>query len=464
MPLTGYLIRHIHWPLMERLKENRTRVYLQELRKSQHLDPGELLNRQRRKLTALLRHAARHVPAYEEYAHELTDDSHLREPERLLQNLPVLTKSKFRETADQYLSRGMHISRLIPNRTGGSTGEPTRFYLDRPTVERYEAARWLGLSWHGIRIGDPSVMIWGSPIELTQQQARRHRIKERFLKNRIMIPAYELDENRLEQDLRLIRRFRPAYLYGYASALHMLAEMMINRGTPLQHQLKAVISTAESLHEYQRDTIQAAFQAPVVNEYGARDGGMIAYQCPAGRMHAFTENGYLEVVDPVTFAPLPAGKPGLLLVTDLHNYAMPRLRYQLGDIAAFSPDTCSCGIQYPLLAQIDGREDDMFVSTRGHYVHGHYINHIVRNLEGFRTFQLIQHKPHLLTLKLVKDAEKYSPAEESRLLSGIRSALGEDISITVRYVEEIPPAASGKRRYAIREFPLTLGLNRFGNV
>ncbi len=464
MPLTGYLIRHVHWPLMERLKENRTRHYLQELRDSQHLDRGALLTNQRRRLHSLLHHAVQHVPAYEEFAAEFSSNSDPHQPERFLQQLPVLTKSHFRNASQAYLARGADPSRLLPNRTGGSTGEPTHFYLDRPTVERYEAARWLGLSWHGIRIGDPSVMIWGSPIELGQQQAKRHRMKERYLKNRLMLPAYDLDERRLEQDLRLIRRFRPSYLYGYASALHTLAQMMRQRSIRLRHRLKAVVSTAESLHDHQRAAISDAFGAPVVNEYGARDGGIIAYQCPAGRMHAFTENSWLEVVDPVSKHPLPTGKAGLLLVTDLHNYAMPRLRYQVGDIVAFSPETCSCGVQYPLLAQIDGREDDMFVSTRGHYVHGHYFNHIVRNMDSFRTFQIVQHEPHRLTLKLVKDEENYSPADETRLLTGIRSALGEDISINVRYVDEIPPSSSGKTRYAIREFPLTLATMGSGNA
>jgi phenylacetate-CoA ligase len=454
MPLTGFFIRRVHWPLMERLKANRTRHYLRELQESQHLEPDDLQANQRRKLKNLLAHAVQNVPAYVPYASEFAAEP--EHPELVLQRLPVLTKERFRETAAQYLAANADSARLIPNRTGGSTGEPTRFYLDRPTVERYEAARWLGLSWHGIRIGDPSVMIWGSPIELNRQQERRYRAKERWLKNRLLLSAYELDERRLDEHLSLISGFRPAYLYGYASALYLLAEMMRKRGVRLPHRLHAVVSTAESLHDHQRQAIAEAFQAPVVNEYGARDGGIIAYQCPAGQMHVFPENCYLEVVDPLTKQPLPAGQPGLLLVTDLHNTVMPRLRYQLGDIVALSPERCSCGIPFPLLAQIDGREDDMFVSLHGHYVHGHYFNHVVRNLESFRTFQIVQHEPHRLTLKLVKHPDRYNPADEARLLAGIRSALGDGVTVTVAYVEQIPPTASGKIRYAIREFPISL--------
>ncbi|MGG4452279.1 phenylacetate--CoA ligase family protein [Brevibacillus porteri] len=455
MSTTGFLIRHVQWPLMEALKGNCIRPYMKELQAAEHLSAEALNVQQREKLVKLLDHAIQNVPAYTAFA---PDWSKMREmPERFLQRIPVLTKAHFRQNADQYMSQGLQTKSLLANRTGGSTGEPTQFYLDRPTVERYEAARWLGLSWYGIRIGDPCVMIWGSPLELNAQQARRYRWKERWLKNRMMISAYELDERHLEANLRLIRDFQPAYLYGYTSALHTLATMLLRRGMTLGIPLKAVVSTAESLHEHQRQTIAQAFDAPVVNEYGARDGGIIAYQCKAGSMHAFSGNCYLEVVDPITHIPVYKGYPGALLVTDLHNTVMPRLRYQLGDVVALSDSACSCNLPFPLLASIDGREDDMFLSLNGRYVHGHYFNHIVRNMDSFRTFQIVQHEPERLSLRLVKEPERFLPADEAKLLAGIRSALGQ-VSIQVSYVETIPPASSGKTRYAIREFPLTSAL------
>ena len=455
MAVTGFWIRQVQWPLMEVVKENRTRPYMQELKLAQHLSKDMLEWRQREKLAKLLDHAVHNVAAYEPYRSAWRE--YREAPERFVQKLPILDKTHFRRNAEQYLSKNIRPDKLIANRTGGSTGEPTRFYLDRPTVERYEAARWLGLSWHGIRIGDPCVMLWGSPLELNQQQARMHRFKERWLKNRLLLSAYELDERRLDTQLKLIRRFRPAYLYGYASALYTLSQMMLARGVTLGISLKAVVSTAESLHEHQRRAMEAAFAAPVVNEYGARDGGIIAYQCQAGNMHAFSENSYLEVVDPLTRIPVFPGVPGSLLVTDLHNTSMPRLRYQLGDVVALSGKSCPCPVSFPLLETIDGREDDMFISQNGQYVHGHYFNHIVRNLDSFRTFQIVQHEPQRLSLRLVKEPERFLPADEAKLLAGIRSALGE-VSVQVSYVEHIPPSSSGKVRYAIRECPLTSAL------
>lgn len=119
----------------------------------------------------------------------------------------------------------------------------------------------------------------------------------------------------------------------------------------------------------------------------------------------------------------------------------------------------NCGIGYPLIEHIDGREDDMFVSEHGTFVHGHYFNHIIRNMSSFRTFQIVQHERQRVSLKLVKEPKVYLPAEEAQLLEGIRAALG-NVDVQVSYVEQIAPSASGKFRYAIREFPLTTDLLR----
>jgi phenylacetate-CoA ligase len=450
--MKAWAIRRLLWPAME-MRGNRIREYLAEMQATAGRSADEVRALQRDRLRELLRFAVTNVPAYRPYADRvgaLLD----ADPEQALRALPVLTKRAFNDRRDDYFADGVDRTKLIANRTGGSTGEPTTFYMDRITVEHYEAARWRGLGWHGIRIGDPSVMIWGSTIELNQMQSRKYWLKERLLKNRIMIPAYALKAENVEQYLRQIRAFRPHYLYGYASALQLLADLMLERGLKPGVALKAVVSTSETLHPHQRESIEAAFGCKAVNEYGARDGGILAYECPHGGMHIAADNAWLEVVDLETLEPVPVGQRGLLLVTDLHNRVMPRLRYQLGDVAALSPDTCTCGMGLPLLAAIEGREDDTFVAQDGTFIHGHYFNHLMRNLTGFRTFQIIQHSRDRVTVKLVKHESRYRPEEERTFLDGIRRALGNGVEIRTEYVDDIPRGPSGKLRYAIREFSL----------
>ncbi|MBO8170316.1 MAG: phenylacetate--CoA ligase family protein [Bacillaceae bacterium] len=453
MNATSFFIRHALFPVMEKVKGNRIRAYLSELMASQWHSSEQIQAYRMEKLKKLLLHAVEHVPAYHPYR-ELRPAIE-QNPAEALKQFPILTKQAFQSKHQDYISQAVNQSDLIQNRTGGSTGEPVSFYMDRYTVEHYEAARWRGLSWHGIRIGDPSVMIWGSPIELSQQQQKKYELKERFLKNRIMIPAYELRSEKLDEYLEQMNRFRPDYLYGYASALHLLATLVKKSGKQLSFPLKGVVSTAETLFDHQREEIQDVFGCPVINEYGARDGGMIAYECPQGSMHIQAENLWIEVIDLQSRQPVDPGQEGLILVTDLHNLAMPRLRYQIGDVGALGNRACSCGRGLPVLEKVGGREEDIFVGTDGHYIHGHLFTHIARNLNEIQQFQVIQHKPDQITLKIV-----VSDGDRSRMDRDVRTFVDQikekvgNPEVHVEYVSEIPVSASGKVRPAIREFAL----------
>lgn len=445
-------IEQIVYPAMEKLKGNKIRSYIQELKLSQEFTRQMLDELQRERLRKLLKHCIENVPAYRKFRHlaQKIDES----PYTALQEFPVLTKSHFTQHADEYLAQGVDKAALICNRTGGSTGEPVKFHLDRVTVEHYEAARWRGLSWWGIGLGDPSVMIWGSPIEMTQNQSRVYRLKERLLKNRTIVPAYGLDPQKVRDYVNMINSFKPEYIYGYASILSAFAQLMKEQGLRIIKKLKGVVSTAETLYDDQRLLIQSSFGAPVINEYGARDGGIIAYECPSGSMHITEENLILEILDIQTAKKAEDGHSGLVIVTDLHNYSMPRLRYLLGDVARLSNEGCECGRRLRVLQAIEGREDDIFVSKEGKLVHGHFWNHIARNMGGIRQFQLIQHNRENVTLRIVKN-EKFKPEEVEFFVHQIRDVLG-DSNINLVYCEGIEPTTSGKLRYAVREFPILL--------
>lgn len=450
MDINAHIIRGMVFPAMEALKGNRIRRNLQYLRETQHQSPDALHQLQSDALKNLLTHCVEKVPAYQHFRHLLSSIEN--DPLSALQQFPILTKKSFMENAEQYFTEGVDKQSLISARTGGSTGEPVLFYIDRTTVEFYEAARWRGLSWWDIHIGDRSVMIWGSPIELNEKQKAKYRVKERLLKNRTILSAYDINPESIRSHVEFLHQYRPSYIYGYASALHLFARLMLKEGLQLHIPLKGIVSTSETLYDFQRVDIEKAFGAKTVNEYGARDGGIIAYQCPHGKMHITAENAIIEIVDMHTGQPVEPGKSGLVLVTDLHNKVMPRLRYQVGDVAALSASPCGCGIHLPVMEEIQGREDDTFVSTSGRLIHGHFFNHIARNLNGIKQFQIIQHTPTELSLKIIKDIA-YDEKELEHFKAEILKAMGE-VTLRVEFVDSIPLSASGKIRYAKREFPL----------
>jgi phenylacetate-CoA ligase len=450
MNITGTLIRQAAFPAMERLKHNRIRADLTELLASERRTPEELRALQTAKLQKLLAHAVRHVKAYRSYGDLLPWIE--SDPARAMAQLPILTKADFRERRDDFLADGADTSALILNRSGGSTGQPVTFYMDRHTVEYSEAARWRGLTWWGIRIGDPYVMLWGSPIELSQQQLRRYRLYERWFKNRIVIPAFDLNAAQIGAYIEKMESFRPDYLYIWPSTLELFIKLMREKGHRPRVRLKAIVSTAETLHPHQRRLFEETFACPVVNEYGAREGGILAYECPEGRLHATVENSWIEVLDLATGEPALPGVPGKLVVTDLNNFVMPRLRYQLGDVIATSAERCPCGRGLPVLQSLEGREDDTFVTTDGRYVNGQYFTNIARTLGSIAQFQIVQTARDAITLKLV-DHPGLTDVDVQAFREAILQHMGP-VRLTMERLPEIPVSGSGKFRVAIREFPL----------
>lgn len=450
MDIVKLAIERVLYPLMEKRKGNRVRANIRELQASERLPPDSMDNLRVEKLTRLLHVCADKVPAFA----DLKDRRNAidSDPAGVLQSLPILTKALYMKNPDAYVADGTNPATLIKNRSGGSTSESITFYMDRHTVEYYEAARWRGLSWYGITPGSRCVMIWGNPLEMDQYQFWKYRMKERWLKNRIAFPAYSLKPEVMPGYLATINRYRPEYLYGYSSALYTFAVFMQERDLKLKFVPKAVVSTSETLHDWQRERISDVFGCQVVNEYGARDGGMLAYQCPEGSMHICVENIWLELVDEKTGKPVGNKETGLVLVTDLNNLVQPRLRYRVGDRATRSDAPCACGRDVPILGAINDREDDMFLRVDGQYVHGHAFNHVARAMGVLQKFQIVQEAPERAVLRMVPKAGT-TRAEITRFTEAIQALL-PGTAIQTEEVEDIPPMSSGKYRYAIRRFPL----------
>jgi len=441
------LIETCLYPLMEAKKGNQVRQKTARLQEYAQLPLETLQKRQNAALAKYLRHCIREVPAYRAFS--FTDAQLEDDPMGCLRQLPPLQKSKFQEAPEQYLAEDCDASRRIANRTGGSTGKPIAFFMDRQQVEWYEAARWRGLSWFGITPGSAHVMVWGSPIELEQAAREKYLRKEWLLKNRTILSAYELSEQKVPEILRLLRQKQPEYLYGYAGALAELARLLESHSEALP-KLKAVIPTSETLYPEQRRRIEKVFRCPVGNEYGARDAGILAYSCPKGHLHITMENAVIEVLDPMTLQPLPAGQVGVLAITDINNTVQPRPRYLLGDAAAISPKPCECGCALPILQSLEGREDAFLLRRDGTLIHGHAVGQLLMDYDNLRQFQFIQHTPETGTLRLVPADDTLMPEELTDRIRGLLPG----VEIRTELVDEIPVTKSGKVRYAIREFPL----------
>ncbi len=366
-----------------------------------------------------------------------------------LRQVPFLTKPLIRANGAEL--RAENAGRLIRCNTGGSSGEPLVFHMGMERVSHDVAAKWRVTRWWGVDIGDPEIVLWGSPIEIGAQD-RLRALRDLLFRTRLL-PAFDMSEARLDQYLRVIRRMRPRMMFGYASAMALLAAHARSSGQTLEDAgVRVVFVTGETLYPDQRQVIEEVFGAPVANGYGARDAGFIAHQCPQGSLHVSSEHIVVELVDGEG-DPVAPGEDGEIVVTHLATGAFPFIRYRTGDMAVQSRHPCACGRGLPVLEQVLGRSTDFIRTRSGVVMHALALIYEVRGQPGVRAFKFLQAADHSIDLQIAAGRE-FTSEVEARTLAGLRRRLGSETPIRIARVEHIPPEKSGKHRYVVSQIPV----------
>ena len=430
------------FPLQEKLKHHSTVADRRALEDSQWWPRERLLALQTERLRRLLAEAAVRVPYYRElFARLGFDPEQVTGPEALAA-LPLLDKPTIRAHTEALKAEG--AEGLARFNTGGSSGEPLIFFIGRERVSRDVAAKWRATRWWGVDIGDPEIVVWGSPIELGAQD-RVRAVRDALLRTELL-SAFEMSEARLDQFLDRIRARAPKMVFGYPSALATIAAHAERRGVSLADLgVKVVFCTSERLYPEQRAAISRAFAAPVANGYGGRDAGFIAHECPAGEMHLTAEDVVVEIVD-AAGRPLPVGETGEIVVTHLATREFPFIRYRTGDVGRLSDASCPCGRSLPLLASVEGRSTDFVVAADGTLMHGLALIYVLRDLAGVRQFRVTQESLALTRVELVAEPG-HNPIRDSAIVSAFRRRLGPAVEVRIEVVPQLAPERSGKFRY-----------------
>ena len=307
--------------------------------------------------------------------------------QRSLEMLPLLDRSTIREQLDRLRATNIASDRFVPNGTGGSTGEPLRFFDDREEAGWSEAAVWRSYRWYGVDVGDRCAYLWGSNFDLTKFQGFSGRLRSRVL-NLLMLPAWELSEGHRISFLDAARHFKPRLLVAYAGAIYDWARLLGNDRDPIPG-LSAIVVSAETLYDEWRSVIEGCFKVPVYNRYGGRDIKFVAQECPARKgLHINSENVLVEIVR--DGRPVPPGELGEIVVTRLDNFAMPFIRYRSGDLGVMASSACECGRSLPLLQKVEGRVQDAIVTSHGRIVSGPFFAHMMKDCPEVKEFQVHQ--------------------------------------------------------------------------
>jgi phenylacetate-CoA ligase len=443
----GDLVQGVVYPASEGLRGLDTLARLQELERSQYCPPDKMVDYQLRRIQRLVKHAYEHVPFYRESFRQAgikPDDIRSLED---FAAVPLLEKEEVREDPRRFIAD--NAGKLRETRTGGSTGTPMLYFLDRDNTAASKASSLRARRWWGVEIGAPWVRFWGHGASFAPGWRGRWAKWTRPLRNRLYnyrtFSAYDMSPERMEAYWNFIKRVEPHMLLGYASTLYVFARFLEEQSYDARlPSLKVVVSTSEQLYDWQRKQIERIFGCPVANEYGASEIGIIGYECPEGRIHLTDESIYVEVL------PLSGEKEtgqGEVIVTQLNNWGAPLIRYRTCDVAKGVSLGCPCGRTLRVLDGLGGRSHDLIVAPDGRFVHGEFFTHIFDHMQGVERFQIVQEQPDHLTVRIVRKGP--GSIDEHFLRTNIAQKMGMDTVVSVEYVDSIPLERSGKYRWMI---------------
>lgn len=397
-------------------------------------------------LRELLKHAGIYCPYYADIFRTKSIDFVNIQNIFELSSIPILTKDIIKSNFDNIISK-KNIHSIWNKSTGGSTGQPLHFAYTKESYEWRVAMSKRGYAWAGALPGAKQAYIWGVQLgEIGPLQTIKERLHH-CIDRHIYFNCFEFDEQAMANCLARLNRFKPASIVGYTNPLYNLA-LFIGDNSKIRFKPQGLICAAEKVHPYQREVIERVFGAKVFNTYGSREFMLIAAECEQHEgLHISADNLIVEIIkDDGT--PAQEGETGRIIVTDLHNYGMPFIRYEIGDLGVATSRSCSCGRGLPLIADVVGRSLDVIRTPEGKIIPGEFFPHLMKDFADVTRFQVVQEKLDLLIVKIVPDGQ-LNATTKTIIEAEVRKKVGSTMVVQYEIVSEIPLTASGKYRVAI---------------
>lgn len=446
------LSRHVGYPLFWKIKGLDVKSKIEKLQASQWLSRDEIKDIQIRRLKRLIWHVYENVPYYRNIFYDLGIVPEDIKNIDAFRKLPLLSKTDIRNNFKALISNNMNIRKMRLDKTGGSTGENLAF-LEDPTELSYRFANTVrGDSMAFLTPGTKYVTLWGATFDAPFFGSIGNMIS-RIAFRKLFLSVFNLSEGQMKKYIGYINRYKPEVIVAYASPLYHFAKYLSARRMQIAP-IKSIISSAETLSEDQRELIEAVFNCKVFNRYGCREFGNIGTECSEHKgIHVFSDKFIVEILK--DGCPVKESEPGEIVVTDLHKYGMPLIRYRIGDLGTPSSEgDCSCGRGLPVLKEINGRIFDVVTVTNGQYISGNFFSFLSRMVPGIDQFQVIQENLNEIMLYIVRDDSSFKSESLDVLENKIQERCGAQMKVTFKIVERIPLNKSGKHRAIISKVPI----------
>jgi len=429
-----------------------TYAFLQE---SQWWSREQLEEYQLEQLSKLLHHAYENVPYYR----RIFDDRGLKPKDiralKDLQKLPYLTKEIIQNNLLDLVARNSPQSKLQYVTTGGSTGIPLGFYHDKGVSNAMERAFMLS-QWNrvGFKNDDRCVVLRGAVVHSVS--------KDKFweydpLNKSLILSSYHMTDENLTKYIEKIREFKPTFIRAYPSAIIILARFVEENNIASFPSIKAILCGSENLYTWQREVLEKNFRCRVYSWYGHAEQAVLAGECEYSTYyHIFPEYGIVELIGkdgkPVT----QEDELGEVVATGLNNFICPLIRYRTMDLATLVNTRCKCGRNYPLLKKVEGRLQELIVTSTGRLISMTAINMHSDVFDNVKQFQFYQEKKGEVIFNIVKK-DTYTERDTKYIRTELYKKLGDDVDVIIHYVDDIPRTQSGKYRFLIQKLPIAFG-------
>lgn len=396
------------------------------------------------RLAYILRRAAADVPYYrEQWARRRAAGD--RSSVEVLDNWPVLSKEALRATPRTFLADDCDPKDMYYEHTSGTTGKPLHIWLSRETLRAWFAlfeAR--SRRWYGVDRNTRWAILGGQLVAPVTRERPPFWVWNMGL-NQLYLSAYHLAPDNIAAYLEAMKKYEVRYLLGYPSGIYRLAQEIIDQKLAAPR-LQVAIANAEPLLDHQRQMISQAFDCPARETYGMAEIAAAASECEMGRLHIWSEAGYIEIVADEADEPVAAGEAGRLIATGLMNPDMPLIRYETGDRATMAAGGCACGRTLPVLAAIEGRVDDVVITRDGRHIGR--LDPVFKADIPIREAQIIQEDWDVIRVLYVP-TEAYTAEDGDMLVRRIQDRAGDDMTVILEVVEAVPRTANGKFRAVI---------------
>ncbi|MCK4364542.1 MAG: phenylacetate--CoA ligase family protein [Thermoplasmatales archaeon] len=416
------------------------------LKKSQWWDKDKLKKYQFERLKKIIDNAYRHVPYYK----DLFDKENIKPEEikkfQYFEKIPFLTKKIIQENIEKLKADNIPSHKFVYCTTGGSTGEPLGFYLEKgSSFARQMAFSKIVMDRANCHFREKSVRILGHDTPMEYQLLRR----------KLVLSSFDFTEKNMSLFYEKIKQLKPRQIWSYPSAIVILANYINRKKLDVFPSLKAIFCLGEKLYDWQRDLLEKTFLCRIIGYYGNLEHTAFAATCEhSNYYHLFPEYSYVELIGENGETVKRDGEIGEIIATSFNNEIFPFIRYKTGDLGVFSSKECSCKRKHILLKNIEGRvqelavtKDNQIVPITGTYGFAAYVSSHVKEI------QLYQNKPGIININVVGD-DSYTKHDSDKIINMFKERLRDQFEFNINLVDKIPRTESGKFRFFVQKMPV----------